>query len=194
MWNIVKTIPLLIAVILMFGCGDLTDAPPPQPPPPPPVLEIPTDGTWDYGDYPSSSAAGFGKWSAASGAGANFDFMIDTPPSITQEGTALVVESQVHVRRAEENPQFDDALGELRAKFVPGVSMFKESGGGALNYDEVYGETKLVCPVDNVAVGETTTCTISFVEKSPDWVADSYWLLKGVSVAAWPSQITTAGD
>ena len=135
-------------------------------------------------------ATGFGKWSVVSiGPVSVFEFMIDVPPTLIQESAGIKVESKIHVRRTEEDERGAD-LGGLNVWFWPGAPIFDESG--RLNYDERYGRATWNCPVEDINLGETVTCTAMFVERHPEWVQDSYWSIDHVSVAAWPSQTTSA--
>ncbi|WP_320060613.1 PASTA domain-containing protein [Tessaracoccus defluvii] len=148
--------------------------------------DAPVDGTWNEGG--SAYASGFGQWSDSPYRGNAFDFMIDAPPLVTQEGVSFVVESQIHVRRVREG--WHDTLRGIHVSFVPGVSILNDTGG--LNYDEVYGDTQLNCPVEEISVGESTICTVVFKEEHRTWVTDSYWRVGGMSLGMWPSQTRTS--
>lgn len=55
---------------------------------------------------------------------------------------------------------------------------------------ETYGTyTVIACAEDVLAVGGSTTCTVSFSAPAAE-VLDSSWTINGLRVGAWPSQTT----
>lgn len=177
----------LIAVIALTGCidegPDAEDAAP---------IHIPTDGTWEF-EEGRSSFSGYGEWSIEdSEVDERFDhfsYKIDTPPTVTQEGNGLVIQSTVHVKRVGEGYVSLD-LVDLHASLIPGVSMTDEEGD--FRYDETYGDAMIECAKDVIQIGEETTCTLTYEERShPEWLQDSYWLMHGTYIGTWPSQTET---
>lgn len=186
---------LALAPFLLVGCFG-AETPSAEAPSADPVtvettpaepIVLPTDGTWDMGDY--TNVAGFGQWSPRDEPLApRFAFKNDTPPTLTQDGTSVTIESRVQVYRNEAKTDFSGALDEIYAYLKPGVSIMDDDGVG-LRYDEAYGEADIVCDDSEIEVGEETTCTLSFTERSnPDWLQDSHWNFNNTSVAIWPSQ------
>lgn len=149
-------------------------------------IAVPTDGTWDY-ERVGNPKAGYGEWSSREdGAEPIFSFRIDSPPALTQQGSWIVMESAVQIRRNNDG-QFPLELAQLHASLVPGVSIMDERG--RLRYDETYGDASITCPVEELAIGEETTCAVSYTERyHPDWLQDSYWRMHASEIGTWPSQ------
>ena len=174
----------LIPVLVLTGCLDVavsdeSDAS---------AIAVPTDGTWDYENLSAFNATGFGEWSQDEEQEVfrTFIFLLDTPPTVTEDHGSLIVESEVRVRRT--GAGFVPlALDDLHASFRPGIPIVDDAGN--FNYDETYGRTSVTCEADEIEVGEETTCLLTYKETShPEWLQNSYWSMHGTYMGMWPSQ------
>ncbi|MDO5628607.1 MAG: hypothetical protein Q4G43_09835 [Mobilicoccus sp.] len=108
-------------------------------------------------------------------------YRVQEAPVLTteDEGVSVTMSSQLHVTRLRDRGFGDD--WPPRVMFQPG--MYHSS------HDEVYGTVRDVrCARDRLEVDESTTCEVGFTTRRPEEIADSYWWVEGVDVAAWPGQ------
>lgn len=149
-----------------------------------PYTRGPTDGVWR--GYVPNDAVSFGEWTPAPATPGAFDeyvFAITTPPALTtyDNGKTVTMTSTVSVRRVKDKG-FNDGVSDQSFLFSPGAYAPENS------QNEDYAEdTTVNCQKDHIAVGETTTCLVSF-DAATSEIQDSYWDINQWSVGAWPSQ------
>lgn len=185
MIRICQLAALGVATIALSGCAA---SEPPGPSASPAAADTPsstpvdapwndvTDGTWSGGDL----ALGQPATARLS------DYAISitaVPTTTTRDGGATIkMSAPLSITRTEDRGYGDDITDSERVYFVPG-------NYGYPQHNESYGiNPDFVCISEQLAVGEATTCTVSFIAPAHE-IQNSYWEINGKKAAAWPGQL-----
>lgn len=139
-----------------------------------------TDGVWDHGDYGLGEPVR-GNQRATGNLSSDYEITIPEPPVLTLDGRVTMT-SRVLVTRVQDLGFGENVTRSQRIWFQPG-------NFGYPRHDEAYGlHTRFTCEREQLEIGESTECTVSF-SAPVDEIQDSYWIVNGRRVAAWPSQV-----
>ncbi|MFE3758667.1 hypothetical protein ACFXO9_30560 [Nocardia tengchongensis] len=139
-----------------------------------------TDGTWQ-----KTTGVALGKPSKTRYS--DFEYTVTGPPTLTtvNKGKTVRMSSTLSVRRISPVGKYDRSSQEISKAdkffFTP----------GNLNIDthnEVYGnDVSLDCGASPAVVDDATDCLLSFDAPAAE-IANSYWVINGIDMAAWPGQ------
>jgi hypothetical protein len=137
-----------------------------------------TDGSWAYGD------ASLGQ--PVTRPTSEYSISVSGSPSLTtsDSGETVKMTSPVTVARTEDLGFGERITESENFFFKPGV--VDES-----NMSETYGTlTDVLCDAETIAVGESTSCTVSFTAPARE-IQNSHWMINGQNAAAWPGQVAS---
>jgi hypothetical protein len=185
-----RVLPLLASLLLLVGCSSTTPSvnKPVIPegsaattgvpsPSAAPWTEV-TDGTWAYGD------ASLGQ--AVTRPTSEYSISMSGPPSLATSdgGETVTMTSPLTVARVEDRGFGEPITESENFFFMPGV--VDDS-----NMSETYGTlTDVQCDAETIAVGESTSCTVSFTAPARE-IQNSHWMINGQNAAAWPGQVAS---